>query len=339
MKSLVITGDSLSYNRYGYDEIPRNDAWNCHIGMQSWSFRLRNLFLTSAEGFKYADELQFEEENVSGLGENCNLQDAIFGERVKTIIPKNDKIHFSAESNNGKLVLYFQKRPKNYCRFKISVDGVCNENIIDTNGEDGFYQGWSILSIEVSCDKNRNLHDVVLFDFEYTEFTPLVTLAGVSCEAKNAAVTGQGSRTAKFINYHYDERIRKYNPDKLIIIFGGNDCIRYGTQEYKANLESILGKVKTDFPSCEILGITIPPSRLYTGDANGKRFTSQEAWNDYIDEYNAVFKETFKKYGAEIIETAKVFEGIPTEKWRFDEVHMTTFGNDLLFDAVCKKIF
>ena len=339
MKNLVITGDSLSYNRYGYDEIPRVDAWNCHIGMQSWSFRLRNLRLTKAKGFKFADELKFSGKREKGLGEKTDLVDSIFGERTVTVSPTDNKISFETEANNGKIVIYLQKRPQNYCRFSVSVDGVKQREKVDTFGESHIYHGFELISVELECETEKNVHNVVLSDFESADGCPKVTFAAVSNEAVNVQITGQGSRTAKFINYHYDERIRKYNPDKLIIIFGGNDCIRYGTEEYKANLDSILGKVKTDFPTCEILGITIPPSRLYTGDANGKRFTSQEAWNDYTDEYNAVFEDTFKKYGAETIETAKVFEGIPTEKWRFDEVHMTPFGNDLLFDAVCKKIF
>lgn len=339
MKSLVITGDSLSYNRYGYDETPRVDAWNCHIGMQSWSFRIRNEVLKKAKGFKFADELKFVGKCEKGLGEKADLVDSIFGERVVTVTPVDNKISFDAESVNGKIVLYLQKRPQNYCRFSVSVDGVKQREKVDTFGESHIYHGFELFAVEFECGTEKTVHNVVLSEFDSADGCPKVTFAAVSNEMVNAVVTGQGGRTAKFINYHYDERIRKHNPDKLVIIFGGNDCLRYGTEEYEFNLNSILEKVKNDFPKCEILGITIPPSKLYTGDCNGKRFTTQEEFDGYISEYNSVFVKVLKKHGAEIIKTAEIFEDTPIEKWRFDEVHMTPFGNDLLFDTVCKKIF
>ena len=71
MKKLLITGDSLSYNRYDYDETPRTNGWDCHIGMQSWSFKLRNSFITSAAGFKYGNELEISGNAIETIDEKC----------------------------------------------------------------------------------------------------------------------------------------------------------------------------------------------------------------------------------------------------------------------------
>ena len=39
---IVVTGDSLSYNRYDYDPVHRLNAFDCFPDMGSWPFRLRD---------------------------------------------------------------------------------------------------------------------------------------------------------------------------------------------------------------------------------------------------------------------------------------------------------
>ncbi len=339
MKSLVITGDSLSYNRYDYLDEPRTNAWDCPNGMGSWSFRLRNLFLSSANGFKYADELVFNEEAISGIGEEFDPMDSVFGERVRTVIPKDGKIRFMTQSDNGTIVLYLQKRPKNYCRFHISVDGIRHSEKIDTFGNNSFYRGWEVLSVELACDKNQKQHEIILSEFEYADDKPMVTIAGVSVEPRHAVVTGQGCRTAKFINFHFEERIAAFSPDALVLIFGGNDILYYSPEEYRQNLEIFFKKMKTRFPKCKLITVTIPPSALYSGLANGVKYSTQQEWDENADKYNKAMIELSRKYGAQTVITEELFSGIPIEKWRFDDVHMTRFGNDLLYKKVKEILF
>ena len=112
MKNLVITGDSLSYNRHGYDPMPQINASDCHIGMNSWSFRLRNKYITSASGFKFGDELKIKEPTVKGMAKNIDIIDAIFGERVVTVTPQNDMIHIEAQSDTSVFVAHSRNRNK-----------------------------------------------------------------------------------------------------------------------------------------------------------------------------------------------------------------------------------
>lgn len=339
MKNLVITGDSLSYNRYDYLEDARTNAWDCPVGMGSWSFRMCQLFLSTAKGFKYADELNFDEQAISGIGEEFDPMDSVFGERVRTVIPKDDKIRFVAESDNETIVLYLQKRPRNYCRFSISVDGICHSERIDTYGDNSFYRGWSVLPVELTCDKNKKQHEIILSQFEYADDKPMVTIAGVSVEPRHSVVTGQGCRTAKFINFHFEQRIAAYSPDALVLIFGGNDVLYYSPEEYRENLEIFFKTMKARFPQCKLITVTIPPSALYTGLTNGVKYTSQKDWDENQAKYNNIMIEVSQKYGAQTVVTEELFSGIPTEKWRFDDVHMKRFGNDLLFEKVKEILF
>lgn len=332
MKNIVITGDSLSVSRYDYDDQPRFDAWECHVGMGSWSFTLRNTLIAAAKSFRYADEVAFCEPTVEN---GFDLIDAVFGERVRTVAPVNDKIHFTVESDTGTVVLYFQKRPNHYCRFSVAVDGVCVGTAVDTYGDPARYQGYELLPIEMACDKGCTIHEVELFGFEYADESPLVTLAGVSGERVEVALTGKGSRTAKFLSYHFEERIAAHSPDTVILIFGGNDMLYYSAEEFRQYLGELFKKLTERFPACRAVVFTIPPTAVYNGSANGVVYESQEAWDANQERYNRVIREVADEYGAKRIESASIFEGIPIAQWRYDNVHFTKYGNQLVYEKVC----
>jgi hypothetical protein len=82
------------------------------------------------------------------------------------------------------------------------------------------------------------------------------------------------------------------------LIYGGNDCLYFSPEEYKENFIKLLGKMKERLPDCRMVTITIPPSGLYKGIANGKKYETEEAWNENIQRYNSVMVEVSKKYGA-----------------------------------------
>ncbi len=56
---ILISGDSLSYNRYSYDPDARGEACQCGAGMGSWSFALRDRLMTLDPAFVYGDEIEF----------------------------------------------------------------------------------------------------------------------------------------------------------------------------------------------------------------------------------------------------------------------------------------
>ena len=337
MKRLIITGDSISYNRHGFDDTPRADASDCHIGMDSWSFRLRKDFITSSVDFEYADGLEFSERTVSGLGDKTDIADAIFGSRVVTVTPENDSVHFTARSSTGKLALYFQCRPHNYCSFTITVDG--NSKRADTYGDPDIYFGYALLTVEIDCDKNKLSHEVVLSDFEYTELTPLVTLAGVSGEAKYAHITGQGSRTVKFLLYHFEKRVAALSPDALVLTLGGNDFVFYSAEDYRLYLGRFFELMRERFPNCRIVTATIPPSAKPSYPIRNMTFESDAEFNTELEKYNVVMKELSLKYNAKCIDLTRLFDGISPSVWRYDSVHLSPKGNEMLYGAVVNELF
>lgn len=331
MRNLVITGDSLSYNRYGYDENMCMSAFDCHIGMPSWSFRLRNAFLTAAPDFCYADALRFTKGTFAACAEE---KDAIFGAHCRAVTPCEDVISFEAISNNGCVTVYLQADPDAYCRFDVYVDGVLAVKGFDTYKEQHTFLGHALIPLELSCDKNLTMHEVRFTDFTYAEKPPCVTVAGVSSTSRHAVVTGQGSRTARFLLYHFEERIARYAPDAFVLIFGGNDCLFYPAEEYGTYLRELFSRMRERFPNCKCTALTIPPSAKLDREILGKTYTSDEEWQQNVETYNAQMRAACTAFDVTCLETAQVFAGISPKEWRFDNIHMTPFGNDLLFEAV-----
>ena len=338
MKSLLITGDSLSYNRYDYINTATPNAADCPVGMDSWSFRIRKSFISSASGFLYGDQLNIKEPFTHGIGEGIDPTHAFFGDRVVTISPQNDAINLEVESKTGRIVIYLQHRLDNYCRFDVYVDGKLRKKAVDTFGRVENFCGFDIITLELECDAAKDLHDIVFCNFEHTEKFPLVTIAGASVEPRFAAISGQGSRTIKFLLYHFKERIAKYSPDMLILILGGNDLIFYSEKEYKFYLETFFKQVLTCFPNCKIATITIPPSAKCLEEIRGVKINSDDDINRLVDKYNAVLEEVSKKNNAICIRQKDIFNKIDPSIWRFDNVHLSKKGNDMLYQAVCEKI-
>ncbi len=63
--SVVITGDSLAYNRYDFVEEPRMNAWDCPFSMKSWSFLLRDYLVSHSLGWIPGCKLEIESPNIS----------------------------------------------------------------------------------------------------------------------------------------------------------------------------------------------------------------------------------------------------------------------------------
>ena len=196
IKNIVITGDSLSYNRYGYDPIPRENAWDCIPYMGSWSFRLRDL-----------------------LTERGN----------------------------------------------------------------------------------------------------------------NVALTGKGSTTASFLVENFEERIGKFSPDIVVLTTGANDRARISVDEYADSLNQLFTKINNI--GCKKIIALSPPDSSNPADGN------KDSLPGYISTknsqaYSLALKECCDKYNAQYFDTVSLFKDIPVEIWRFDNVHFTPYGNDLLYHTI-----
>jgi len=157
----LITGDSLAYNRYSYDDggDSRPNAYDCGVGMGSWAFALRDRIFTSDPQFIYGDDLTFDCESTAGIANDSDVPNtAMFGGRIRTLYP-TDKAAFSAKIRSDMLVLYLQKRLDHPCLFDIAVDGVPVVRDVDTQGAKEDFAGYGLLILSLPCAADRDVTD------------------------------------------------------------------------------------------------------------------------------------------------------------------------------------
>ena len=255
--NVLITGDSLSYNRYGYDPEPKMEASDCGPGMKSWSFRLRDKIYQYDKQFTFANALSFNCETVAGLNNSCEtLHTEMFDGKVQTLLPQGD-VAFNVNIRSDQIVLYFQKRIDCDCTIDIYVDGILKQEKVNLKGDENYFAGYAPLLLPVSCDPELECH-LVEFKNILGE-NPKITLAAVGADYRMVSLTGRGSQCASFFLENFEERIGRYNPDLILLILSANDRIFIAPEALRKHLIELFAKIFETNPNCKILFL-LPPN-------------------------------------------------------------------------------
>jgi len=334
--SILITGDSISYNRYSFDDTPRTNAYDCGAGMPSWSFRLRDYLYTLDKQFLYGDEIEFPCKWVAGIDNDSEVPNtAMFGGRIKTLYPSDD-VTFSVNIKGDKIVLYLQQRLDAACVFDIEVDGALAAQNVSTQGSADYFAGYALMQVALPCSIEKTEHIISFINIRGDAFK--ITVAGVGSREMQINLTGKGSMTTTFFLDNFEERIGRYCPDLLIITLGANDRIFDAPAVLRGHLSELFAKVFEVSPECKILFL-IPPASHHP-DFPIKDFPGYTSL-DTIEVYDRVTQEICDEDGKGQIETLsirKLFEGLKVEDWRFDNIHLNKYGNNALFDAIINKL-
>ena len=238
---ILITGDSLSYNRYSYDPEPRGEASQCGAGMESWSFALRDRIMTLDPDFVYGDEIQFDCDGVRDIDAVSDVPfTAMIGGRIKTLYPKKD-VHFLFKGCGESIVLYFQKRLGDACAFDIYVDGQLKAEGVDTSGDASRFAGYELMSVCLPCDAQKEPHSIRLC----VRSGKKLTVVGASSVCREVILNGVGGKDTKYFKDSFDERIGKHMPDLVLLSLGANDRIRVAPAVMRKDMTELLLKKKS----------------------------------------------------------------------------------------------
>ncbi len=118
-------------------------------------------------------------------------------------------------------------------------------------------------------------------------------------------------------------RVLDMHPALVVVEFGGNDGLRgLPIVDTRANLDAIVGRLKSSGASVAIAGITIPPS--YGGD--------------YVRQFNAIYPMLATKYHAPMIPFLLQGAYGVANMMQADNVHATARGNVIVAGNVQKLI-
>ena len=346
---ILITGDSISYNRYGYDTEPRVNAYDCGAGLPSWSFALRDRIFFLDDRFLLGEQITVTCEYVPGLDNISAVpHTAVFGGRIKTLYPQGD-VSFPVPFKSDRIVLYLQRRLENSCMFDVYVDGSCVVKDVDTQGDAAEFAGYGLMTVVLPCNAERCEHTVTFTNIRGA--TPKITLAGVGALNRQVILNGQGGRCADFFVENFDERIGRYNPDLIILSLGGNDRGYRSVWDMQSNLIKLFSKIFSHVPHCKVL-LLLPP--LGHDPAHPERdvlpYCSPLIAEAYDRAIEAVCQNLGKEgytddgidqdglYNIDTLRISELFEDADVTTWRFDNIHLNPHGNQVLLEAVCKKL-
>ena len=344
----VITGDSISYNRYDFISTGVANGYECYSGMQSWSYLLRDTIHRNDVYFKHGDELQGLTVTggfITQSEELYNNAQPFTNKYIKYATTKNtSRLSFKVRHTNSitnKIVIYFSYNPNNTaCQFDVYIgsDKACTVNNKSISND---YMGRGILTADVICYP-YNIREISLRNFTQSATSPESTglmeveILGVGTKYSPVYLTGQGSTTSKWLLDNIEDRILKYNPDFVAITTGTNDVyMNVSLDEYKSNLDNICTKIKIKNPKAEILLIGCGSYRSVDGqDWDNANYKQDSTVIPYIN----VSKEISAKHECYFVSMMELFENVSINEYRFDNCHLTKYGNTMLLRSIVNMI-
>ncbi len=310
---IVVTGDSLSYNRYDYDPVHRINAFDCFPDMGSWPFRIRDAAMTEG-GFTYARGLT---DMRSAAAPN-----RIFGGKAVTFGGSAD---FVMESILPRIVLHLQCLPDGG-EFCVFYNGRQVLSGVSFHGNPVFWHGMEWFSVSFEADKGCR-HEISF------RGSGSGTLLGISDRCVRVIPTGQGARRCDFFLDNFYDRIGRFCPSLLVFIIGANDEGSVGPDVFGRNLREVLRRTREVNPECGFILLT-PTDQHNAGkpDSDDSPFFSRAS----ASLFSAEIKSAAREFGGIFVDTCALFDGTALSEWRFDNVHLTRQGSDRLFDRLMK---
>lgn len=349
--NVLITGDSLSFNRYGYDNEGRFEACFYGAGMKSWSFRLRDRIFKTDPQFTFAENLTFNCETLNGLDNKSDIPNTeIFDGKVRTLLPETD-VEFNVNIKSKQIVLYLQKRIDCPVTFDIYVDGKLALEKVDTLGAMDDFAGYGLHILKLNCDQNAENH---LIEFKNIEGrNKKITVAAVGSVYRKVVLNGKGSQCVSFFLENFEERIGRHNPDIAVLILSANDRIFIAPEVLRKHLVELFARIFETNPNCKILFLLPPNAHRkeapYT-DGWGGSYSSLDTckvYNKVICDvcenlgkplYDGFNLSADKNYDIDVFSIPDLFDDNDISRWRIDNIHMTNWGNDRVYDALCEKL-
>lgn len=346
---ILITGDSLSFNHYGYDPPIRNnnDAFDYGVGMQSWSFALRDRLYFEDENFIFGNKLNFNCKAVRGIDNDCKIPyTAAFGGKVMTLYPEKE-VAFEVPFCSEQIVLYLQNRIDNPCVFDISVDDKVILTDVDTMGNEGFFAGYGLNVLPLPCDKKPS-HTVKFVNIRGKN--PKITVAAVGSVYREITLNGRGGEKTGFFIENFEERIGKYNPDLIVLSLTANDRIAIAPEVVRQKLLQLFGLIFDRCTNAKILFLTPPNTHDPMDDgkdmAGFSSLITAETYNRAVERvcanlgdegYNDFGLKSGAKHNIEVMRMSSLFDDNDVSSWRIDNVHLNPNGNQILYNALLDK--
>lgn len=319
---MVITGDSLSFNGFGYPS-----DWGVNgggyatdqpFGLMSWAHLIRDFILSSHGAFRPIKYLKWQTDGAPSTvgisknhGLNLNVVRFNFFTKSTKLILKSNYI--------GENSLLISTSPSESA-VKFTVDGVEHDNL----SEDGHYLGYSYKL--VSCGTEPLISNVRCYLDESKEGGRLDVYGTIGRGVKIPKLTGKGAWTSGQILDEFEVLVKPYKPDVIFYIIGANDIGQnISVNDFKQNINNFIEKVREYKPNSIIILISTPPTSSYTIEKS--------------EPYLMAMHDLAIKNNLSLIDLVYELGNISPDEYRYDNIHFSKRGDDILFNIIKKRIF
>lgn len=353
-KKVVITGDSLSYNNYGFGFGYAATAQECYPGLRSWGFNLRDAIHMSDPCFVYGDNIPWHINSPAQAAVAVNNTAPFvlpFNNRSLRVVVTNSAAEVTLTANSWnivdkRLVLHLAHSSGQSGKFDVYYNDnsggadVFVQNVEVGNATD--FEEFDPFTVIIPVNTVDSCARIIFKNFTDVNDDPITTsvafyVLALGSKLTNVYTTGVGGSTSEFTNTFYDSLIGDYDPDLLVLCTGANDRFNYGIDRHLVALDSIITKARTTNPAMRIIHITTPPAQGggnegYFPDTEIRHGTSMRQWVSAVERLCAYRDvEFFNQY--------RFFYDIDPSYLFVDGIHLSRNAGRDLFRALIAKHF
>jgi len=343
---LVVTGDSLSYNRYDYDPAGRATAEAGKYGYKSWAYLIRDAFLRNLPGWCGVGDMLIGSESTADLkyeaGSFAEYYLPLDGRRIGGGFDVDETLILyvpptapaDPSRSTGPLYLYIMTAPTaNAGTFTATVyNAVTGAQVGDpvsfSSESGGAYLDYALkaVSLGTAIATFTPIKIVIELDTQAGVGPTNLTVLGTASTEVTWKHTGQGSTTTDWLATNVATLVTDHTPDIVLICTGAND-IGGGLTEAQtyANVLATVDAIRTANVYTEIVLISPPPT---SSRADSVALTRVRAIRRVAAERDCGYIDLFS-----------VFRRTDPAYWRYDNIHMTKEGNQMAFEAIAAAFF
>ena len=318
----VITGDSLSFNGFGYDG-PFTGLVNGAgyatanpFGLQSWAHLLRDLWVSSNGAYtpiadinRYTDCFSVTgpaSSDLPNLGMNARALKYSFSSTSQKLNLRNRYV------GAARLIV-------SYAPASEAVRFVVNGVEYDNTTPDGHYQGYGYMLVPVTGNvRITNVRKVIDATGGSLWIYGITSVGGVVPK-----LTGKGAYTSGQILSEYATLVAPYLPDVVFYIIGANDiAARVSVAAFKQNVGDFVDRVRASRPDAIVVLMSTPPTSSYTKAAAAP--------------YILAGREIALEKACSFIDLWAALENVDPAYYRHDNIHFSKTGDGLVFNVVKK---
>ncbi|WP_113632152.1 SGNH/GDSL hydrolase family protein [Pectobacterium peruviense] len=323
--SVVITGDSLGFNGFGYQS-----GWGVNgagyataqpFGISSWSHLLRDALFTATPAFTSIFDLKWISDALLVAVDNTNLKNIAINSMALSWTFSSNQSLSVFNTYSGSTALIIAKSPA-ASAVKFDVNGITYDN----TSNDGHYQSCEYMLITGGSNpseiKLQNVRNALTA-------TPggSITVYGVTHANRTwAKITAKGGYTSAQVLSEYDSLVGAYSPNIVYYIIGANDISSsVPVADFKTNIASFIERMRSDISDAVIVLMSPPPMA-------GRPYSQ-------LKPYISAMRDLAVDNDCSLIDLYHVFAKIDPAYWRHDNIHFKKQGDDIVFNVVKNLTF